>query len=96
MSKLQLEMGPFGQNADSCFPQDAQTSAEQETDYGSKQANEAVKQLQQLGAIVYHPAEKKDVDWGLLAGSPSTFGCEMAAQGQRDEHYNAAILSQKS
>ena len=27
-----------------------------------------MKQLQQLGAIVYPPAEKKDVDWGLLAG----------------------------
>ena len=51
-----------------CAVQDAPTSTEQEIDYGSKQANEAVKQLQQLGAIVYPPAEKKDVDWGLLAG----------------------------
>lgn len=51
-----------------CALQDAPTSTEQEIDYGSKQANEAVKQLQQLGAIVYPPAEKKDVDWGLLAG----------------------------
>ena len=27
-----------------------------------------MKQLQQLGAIVYPPGEKKEVDWGLLAG----------------------------
>lgn len=49
--------------------QDAETSAQVEADYGSKQANEAVKQLQQLGAIVYPPGEKREVDWGLLAGT---------------------------
>lgn len=48
--------------------QDAQTSNEDQIDYGSSEANEAVKQLQQLGAIVYPPGLKGEVDWGLLAG----------------------------
>ena len=37
-------------------------------DYGSLEANRAVKKLEHLGAIVYPPGNKEEVDWGLLAG----------------------------
>lgn len=57
---------------DGCL-QEAETASQVQVDYGSLQANEAVKQLQQLGAVVYPPGEKKEVDWGLLAGQSA--GC---------------------
>jgi len=37
-------------------------------DWGSPQATQAVKQLQGMGAQVYPPGKKENMDWGVLAG----------------------------
>ena len=37
-------------------------------DYGSSAANDAVAKLEGLGASVYPPESKDDMDWGVLAG----------------------------
>ena len=55
--------------------QEAASSGVKEVDYGSSQANAAVKKLEKLGAIVYPPGEKGAVDWGLLAGLPYPLSC---------------------
>jgi hypothetical protein len=52
------------------YGQEAATSNEHWVDFGSPQANAAVKKLEKLGAIVYPPGNKDSVDWGLLAGTP--------------------------
>ena len=43
----------------------------QSHDYGSNASNEAVKKLESLGASVYPPESKQDMDWGVLAGGLS-------------------------
>ena len=41
---------------------------EEEFEYGSKEADQAVEKLQELGAIVHPPGNKDSIDWGMLAG----------------------------
>lgn len=41
---------------------------EEKFEYGSREADQAAKQLQDLGAMVYPPGNKDTIDWGMLAG----------------------------
>lgn len=43
---------------------------EKKSEYGSREADQAAKQLQDLGAMVYPPGNKDTIDWGMLAGIP--------------------------
>ena len=63
-----IEQGwPMQQQRQQHAPQHAQPSAPFQ-DYGSPAANEAVQQLQSLGATVHPPEAKDAMDWGVLAG----------------------------
>ena len=47
---------------------------EEKFEYGSREADQAAKKLQSLGAMVYPSGNKAAIDWGILAGqhhSPS-------------------------
>lgn len=56
-----------------------QSQEEVTFEYGSKEADQAAKKLQELGAMVYPPGNKAAIDWGMLAG---TVICNVNGNGE--------------
>ena len=47
----------------------AEDEVEEKHEFGSREADQAARKLQELGAIVYPAGDKQAVEWGMLAGS---------------------------
>ena len=67
-----FDLPPMGDPGRSPVPVDhtvkPKSSCHDGHDWGSQSAAAAVKKLQSMGAQVFPPGSKTDIDWGVLAG----------------------------